>query len=70
MQRGDQSFTGTRMLFALQSMAKRMSPVLSSYVTHPQQQTSSQQGLGDVASQHGKQSLPQLFDMTLSFITH
>ena len=32
----DEPFTGTRMLFALTSMAKRMSPVLSSCVTHQQ----------------------------------
>ena len=37
------------MLFALQSMAKRMSPVLSSYVAQPQQQSQN-----DVASEHGK----------------
>ena len=41
------------MLFALQSMAKRMSPVLSSYVTHQQPELATQQVPGNAADVQG-----------------
>ena len=40
-QHSKQSSASTGMLFALQSMAKHMSPVLSSYVSHQQAQDQS-----------------------------
>ena len=43
------------MLFALQSMAKRMSPVLSSYVTHQQHESATQQSPGNGADTQGEQ---------------
>ena len=43
LQSSNQSFPGTRTLFALKSMAKRMSPVLSSYVRHQQHEPATQQ---------------------------
>ena len=42
------------MLFALQSMAKRMSPVLSSYVTQAQHEPAAEQSQVDAAHTEGE----------------